>query len=79
MTNQFTLLYRSALTENPAGSICRNLILSLWDERYHADCADLLQLDPERFRAASDVLQHLHSSSATIDEFIQPEAIQRLM
>ena len=66
------MIYNTAQSGTSEGKICRDILLSLWDDgmSHGCDLRELMSLDHAHYTAVQQVLKTLYSSKQQLDQFM---------
>jgi len=78
--SQLEVIYNTAQTETAEGKICRDVLLSLWDDgtSHGCDLRGVLSLDADHYNAVQQVLHAFYNQKQQLDQFMTTRQITAL-
>lgn len=75
--SQLKLIYSTAQSETKAGSTCRDILLSLWDDgtSHGCDLREILSLDEDHYLALKLVMDRLYQKNQQLDHYMTTRQI----
>lgn len=69
---QLEMIYTTAQSGTSEGKVCRDVLLSLWDDgmSHGCDLRELLSLDQAHYTAVQQVLESFYNSEQQLDQFM---------
>jgi len=74
---QLEMIYNTAQTGTSEGKVCRDILLSLWDDGmpHGCDLREVLSLDQAHYMAVQHVLESFYNSKQNLDQFMTTRQI----
>jgi hypothetical protein len=75
--SQLEMIYTTAQSETKAGSTCRDILLSLWDDgtSHGCDLREVLSLDEDHYLALKLVMDRLYQKNQQLDHYMTTRQI----
>ncbi len=69
---QLELIYNTAQSGTREGKVCRDILLSLWDDgiSHGCDLRELMSLDHDHYTAVQQVIESFYNSKQQLDQYM---------